>query len=62
MEVYVSEIDTPNHFWIQIPGPGIIALNNLSAIMKSYYNNKYDPFSEVSKRMNNPVIISLNII
>lgn len=40
MEVYISAMETPSHFWIQIVGPGMIYLESLTNQMSMYYDNK----------------------
>ncbi|KAK1120863.1 hypothetical protein K0M31_011064 [Melipona bicolor] len=40
IEVYVSGVKNPNQFWVQIVGPGIIALDELVSEMTTYYDNK----------------------
>ncbi|KAK0172744.1 hypothetical protein PV328_006023 [Microctonus aethiopoides] len=40
MEVYVSAVHNPNQFWVQVVGPGILALDELVANMTTYYNNE----------------------
>lgn len=40
MEVYVSAIETPGQFWVQILGPGITYLESLTGQMSLYYDDK----------------------
>lgn len=40
IEVYVSAVETPSQFWVQIVGPGITALDKLVSDMNTYYSNK----------------------
>lgn len=40
IEVYVSAVETPSQFWVQIVGPGITALDKLVADMNAYYSNE----------------------
>lgn len=40
MEVYVSGMETPDQFWIQILGPGIIYLESMENQMTTYYDNE----------------------
>ncbi|XP_050486216.1 tudor and KH domain-containing protein homolog [Bombus huntii] len=40
IEVYVSAVETPSQFWVQIVGPGITALDKLVSDMNAYYSNK----------------------
>lgn len=53
MKVYVTAMDTVNHFWVQEHGHGISALNNLNAMMHSYYKDcfrTYHRIDEVSRK------------
>ncbi|XP_015126881.1 tudor and KH domain-containing protein homolog [Diachasma alloeum] len=38
-EVYVSATDSPSEFWVQVVGPGTLALDDLVKAMTDYYNN-----------------------
>ncbi|XP_031841503.2 tudor and KH domain containing protein papi isoform X1 [Nomia melanderi] len=40
MEVYVSAMESPSKFWVQIVGRGTIALNKLVSEMTAYYNDE----------------------
>ncbi|XP_068980197.1 tudor and KH domain-containing protein homolog [Bombus flavifrons] len=40
IEVYVSAVESPSQFWVQIVGPGITALDKLVSDMNAYYSNK----------------------
>ncbi|XP_032671094.1 tudor and KH domain-containing protein homolog [Odontomachus brunneus] len=40
MEVYVSAMETPGQFWVQILGPGIIYLESLVSQMSLYYDDE----------------------
>lgn len=40
MEVYVSAVENPSQFWVQVIGPGAVALDKLVEEMTAYYNNE----------------------
>ena len=40
IEVYVSAVETPSQFWVQIVGPGINALDKLVSDMNDYYSKR----------------------
>lgn len=40
MEVYVSAVESPSRFWVQLLGPGTIALDKLVIDMTLYYNEE----------------------
>lgn len=40
MEVYVSAAESPAQFWIQVVGPGTIALDELVSKMTVYYSDE----------------------
>ncbi|XP_076164200.1 tudor and KH domain containing protein papi [Ptiloglossa arizonensis] len=40
MEVYVSAMESPSQFWIQVVGPGTTALDKLVLEMTAYYNEE----------------------
>lgn len=40
MEVYVSAMENPSQFWVQIVGPGTMALDKLVSEMTTYYDNE----------------------
>ncbi|XP_076663373.1 tudor and KH domain containing protein papi isoform X2 [Andrena cerasifolii] len=40
MEVYVSAMENPSQFWVQVIGPGITALDKLVSEMTAYYNEE----------------------
>ncbi|XP_043508777.1 tudor and KH domain-containing protein homolog [Frieseomelitta varia] len=40
MEVYVSAMENPSQFWVQIVGPGTTALDKLVSEMNTYYDNE----------------------
>lgn len=39
MEVYVSAIENPSQFWVQVAGSGTLCLDELVAEMTAYYEN-----------------------
>ncbi|XP_034945745.1 tudor and KH domain-containing protein homolog [Chelonus insularis] len=40
MEVYVSAVESPSRFWVQVVGEGTLALDSLVENMTAYYNNE----------------------
>ncbi|XP_031366312.1 tudor and KH domain-containing protein homolog [Apis dorsata] len=40
MEVYISAMETPSQFWVQVVGPGTTALDKLVSDMTVYYNDE----------------------
>lgn len=40
MEVFVSAMESPSQFWVQIVGPGTTALDKLVLEMTTYYNDE----------------------
>lgn len=40
MEIYVSAMENPSQFWIQVVGHGTVALDKLVSNMAIYYNKK----------------------
>lgn len=40
MEVYVSAVENPGQFWVQVVGPGAVALDKLVTEMTEYYNDE----------------------
>ena len=40
MEVYVSAMENPGQFWVQVYGPGTLALDELVEKMTEYYEKK----------------------
>ncbi|CAL7951693.1 unnamed protein product [Xylocopa violacea] len=40
MEIYVSAMENPSQFWIQVVGPGTTALDKLVSEMTAYYNDE----------------------
>ncbi|XP_071875523.1 tudor and KH domain containing protein papi [Bombus fervidus] len=40
IEVYVSAMESPSRFWVQIVGPGINALDELVSDMNTYYSDE----------------------
>ncbi|XP_046607196.1 tudor and KH domain-containing protein homolog [Neodiprion virginianus] len=40
MEVYVSAVENPSQFWVQVVGPGAVALDELVTEMTEYYRDE----------------------
>lgn len=40
MEVYVSAIENPSQFWVQVAGAGTLSLDDLVAEMTAYYGDE----------------------
>lgn len=40
MEVYVSAVMSPSQFWVQVVGPGTLALDKLVKDMTAYYEEE----------------------
>jgi len=64
MKVYVSAMETPSLFWIQIIDNGNNALNTLTSEMTEYYNIKENRELHTLKKVNrkNYIYIKLNFI
>lgn len=52
MEVYVSAMETPSRFFIQLVGSGTIALDQLVSDMNVYYNSKENCEMHTLKNVN----------
>lgn len=52
MEVYVSAMENPSQFWVQVVGPGTAALDKLVAKMTAYYNDEQSHELHALKNVN----------
>lgn len=60
MQVFVSAMETPSQFWIQVVGPGTTSLDDLIAEMNAYYNVEENAELHALKNVSTPIRVDSN--
>lgn len=51
MEIFVSAMESPSQFFVQVYGPGTLALDDLVEKMSNYYDNEENAESHILKNV-----------